>query len=131
MSPDSEAGVFPKPLAGASSPRSMNFPSCICSTRERFRAGTPGATTMGSVAFELLLPPAREDMIAGRVPPENVMVAAEVVVARARVWLVGRENTGGELIAEQLLIPRLPMMLQEGMFPSPLLIPARRGGGGG
>ena len=47
-------GVFPKPLAGGSSPSSTNFPPVISSTRERFRAGTPGATTMVSEAFGLL-----------------------------------------------------------------------------
>ena len=63
---DSEADILSKPLAGGSSPRCTNLPSCICSKRERFRVGTPSATTMGSATFELLLPPAREDMIAGR-----------------------------------------------------------------
>ena len=45
------------------------------------------------------------------------MVAVEVV-ALGRVWLMW-ENTGRELLTEQFLIPRLPMILQEGMFPSP------------
>lgn len=50
---------------------------------------------MGSVAFELLLPPARWDMIAGGVPPEDVMVAAKVVTL-AKVWLGGRAQASSE-----------------------------------
>ena len=48
--------AFPRPLAGGSSPKSTYFSSTYFSARirERFKAGSPGAATIVSEAFEVL-----------------------------------------------------------------------------
>ena len=73
MSDVRDNGVFPEPLAGGSSPRSTNFPERISSTRECFRAGTPGATTTVSEALELLPPPVGRGRLASSNTAEKLV----------------------------------------------------------
>ena len=121
ISLDSAAGVLLKPFAGGSSARSINLPSSICSTMERFRAGTPGATTIVSVALELPLTPAKDGVVAGCVPPEKAAdrMADVVDVEERAVLLIGRHSEGNEPVVGKLLSPKFPKMLLEGMVPSP------------
>ena len=123
---DRAAGVLPKPLAGGSSPRSVNLPARIKSTRDRFKAGTPGATTMVSIALELPAAPAiATPMAAGCIPPASILesvVEAGVVIAP---WTgspaVPAEDgcRGVELVLGKLPSPKLPKVPLVGMVPSP------------
>ena len=74
---DRAAGVLPKPLAGGSFPRSVNFPARIKFTRDRFKAGT--------IALELPAAHAiATPMAAGCIPPASILesvVEAGVVIA--------------------------------------------------
>lgn len=94
-----------KPFAGGQLWKSTNMPSNIW---ERFRARTPGATTMVSAALGLLLTPARVVVVAGWLLDR--MVAILVIGAGLFGSIVGRE-----LVIGKLLSPKPQRMLLEGM----------------
>ena len=124
MSPVRVDGAFPKPFAGGSSPKSTNFPDRISSTRERFKAGTPGVTTTVSVGFELLLPPDGIGRLARSDPPTAVLGSPvdDNSVEVRRGDCVSAEPPVGAVAwlkpIGKLLSPRLARVPLEGIAPS-------------
>ena len=122
-------GVFPKPLTEGSSPMSTNFPERISSTKDCFRAGTPGATTTVSEALELFPPPVRRGRLASSDTPEELVggpIETDGVVFRGEgaeypVRALARAALCVKLASVKLSSPRLARALLAGIMPSPLI----------